>query len=86
MELLTGFEPVTSSLPRKCSTPELQELETLNNPAALRFLTLPQGLTPKIAAVHHECPHINKGSNPGEPTAPVSSVGESNKNFFLVKK
>ena len=31
MELLTGFEPVTSSLPRKCSTPELQEpLSTLS--------------------------------------------------------
>ena len=26
LELLTGLEPVTSSLPRKCSTPELQEL------------------------------------------------------------
>ncbi len=25
MELMTGFEPVTSSLPRKCSTPELHE-------------------------------------------------------------
>jgi hypothetical protein len=26
-EPLTGIEPVTSSLPRKCSTPELQRLE-----------------------------------------------------------
>ena len=26
MELTTGFEPVTSSLPRKCSTPEPREL------------------------------------------------------------
>ncbi len=25
MELMTGFEPVASSLPRKCSTPELHE-------------------------------------------------------------
>jgi hypothetical protein len=25
MELLTGFEPVTSPLPRECSTSELQE-------------------------------------------------------------
>ena len=27
VELLTGLEPVTSSLPRKCSTTELQQLE-----------------------------------------------------------
>jgi hypothetical protein len=26
MELLAGIEPATSSLPRKCSTPELQQL------------------------------------------------------------
>jgi hypothetical protein len=26
VELLMGIEPMTSSLPRKCSTPELQEL------------------------------------------------------------
>ncbi len=25
MELMSGFEPETSSLPRKCSTPELHE-------------------------------------------------------------
>ena len=25
LELLSGFEPETSSLPRKCSTPELQQ-------------------------------------------------------------
>ncbi len=25
IELLSGFEPETSSLPRKCSTPELQQ-------------------------------------------------------------
>jgi hypothetical protein len=32
LEPLTGIEPVTSSLPRKCSTPELQRLENFPAP------------------------------------------------------
>ena len=37
MELLTGLEPVTSSLPRKCSTTELQQPEDARGARPVRL-------------------------------------------------
>jgi hypothetical protein len=37
IEPLTGIEPVTSSLPRKCSTPELQWLKKSERPGSNRL-------------------------------------------------
>ena len=40
MELLSGFEPETSSLPRKCSTPELQEQNINPTPSIVSLETV----------------------------------------------
>ena len=51
LELLSGFEPETSSLPRKCSTPELQQRgETQPEEECLQRNDKKQGLDRGAAA------------------------------------
>ena len=64
MELVMGIEPMTSSLPRKCSTTELKRLKKYSNvwtvsgrrgsnprPAAWKAAALPAELLPQLVLI-----------------------------------
>ncbi len=49
-EPTTGFEPVTSSLPRKHSTPELSRLKKKSHPVRFVILSERRGSNPRHSA------------------------------------
>ena len=75
MELLTGLEPVTSSLPRKCSTTELQQHFGLDSRGSPTTRWRRRGWMERVGGIEPPCAAWKAAVLPLNYTRKVSALG-----------